>query len=52
MITPKVVAAFPGATFLLVELPCHCEGMWETGTSRKEKLAILPPHMYVLPNIS
>jgi hypothetical protein len=25
---PKVVAAPPVATFLLVEVPCHLEGRW------------------------
>jgi hypothetical protein len=51
---PKVVAAPPGATFLLVEVPRHLKGEWgRTETKRKSgKLGLLPPRLCVSPLIS
>jgi hypothetical protein len=42
---PKVVAVHPVATFLLVEVPRHLEGMWgdRQTKKKKKKLALLPP---------
>jgi hypothetical protein len=49
---PKVVAAPPIETFLLVEVPRHLEGMWGDLDSETEKLALLPPRRKVFPVIS